>query len=279
MTHRSNITVLVFLLLGLWLQLEVARGESSDLIATAYEVRIASLPALRIKYSVRISSDSYRSEVSIKTKGMVSLLSDYRMDMVASGRFMEGEAKYISFASTTEKKKKRKQVSLKWQANGPPIGGVADEDPRTQAEIEAALAPTVSDPLTAVIQLGASTMEKPCQATQRVFSGREVFDLIFTLEREVTLDSDSPGVYRGRAYQCRMIYAPIAGRSATKFRKRNAEPLEFKVWLALVRSKVLDRSILVPVLASGRLDGQKFVAFASSATIAGRSFNKLSLAQ
>ena len=79
----------------------------------------------------------------------------------------------------------------------------------------------------------------------------------------------SAAEYQGPAYECRMIYEPVAGRAAHKARKRKIEPPVFTLWLAPVQSASLPQPVLIPVAAKGTLDGKKFVALAKKATIAG----------
>ena len=88
------------------------------------------------------------------------------------------------------------------------------------------------------------------------------------------LDDSFPGAYHGKAYECRATYVPVAGRYATKFRKRNEEPPTYNVWLAPIGTDASGGLRLVPVRATGRLDGMKFEAYASRVKIDGRPFKK-----
>jgi hypothetical protein len=270
--------VLLFIsVMGLWLQCGAVRADSDHALILAYEVRIGNLAALGIKYDTQLSASKYRSRVSIQTTGVISLFSDYQMDMVAWGAFVGEKVKPLSFTSSSKKNKGWKKVGASWPATGPPKrDGTADGDPRTQAEIDDALTSAVADPLTAVLRIGAASTHNPCETTQRAYSGRDVFDLVFQFEKEITVDSNFEGAYRGRAYQCRMTYMPVAGPLAAKFRKRKAEPLEFRVWFAPISSEIVGRSVLLPVFAIGKLDGEKCVALALSATIDGRPLAQLS---
>ncbi len=109
----------------------------------------------------------------------------------------------------------------------------------------------------------------------RIFDGKEVFELRFSFKREAILDDSFPGAYHGKAYECQASYVPIAGRYAAKFRKNKEEAQTYNVWLAPVGEDVSGGSRLVPVRATGRLDGLKFEAYASRLKIDDRPFKKI----
>jgi hypothetical protein len=277
MSGLRAIALVACLLPLLLLGKDSARASSSDLIEASYEIIISGIAVLKIKYSNDISATGYNSMVSIKTDGVATFFSDYRMEMSSSGSFVEGHARPARYASHAEKKDKKKDVEINWPAGSIPVRyGPAAKDPAVQSEIDAALTSSIVDPLTAILRVGASAIESPCQSVHRVFNGREIFDLRFSFRKEVTIDSESQGVYRGTAYECRMTVVPVAGRAAVKFRKNKTEPSTYRVWLAPVPSDALEGSVLVPVLAAGQLDGQEFLAIASRASIDGRPFNDLS---
>jgi hypothetical protein len=150
------------------------------------------------------------------------------------------------------------------------------KNPDTQAEIITALTPGVADPLTTIFRIGTSPKGNPCQTVHRIFDGREVFELRFSFKRKVLLDTSFPGAYHGAAYECRATYVPVAGRYATKFRKRKDDPPTYNIWLASIGSDVSGGSRLVPVRATGRLDGMKFEAYASRIKVDGRPFKRIS---
>jgi hypothetical protein len=270
---------LLFALMATGCGLGVAHADSGESIATVYEVRIAGLKALKIRYGLEISDSAYRSRASIDTSGLAAVFSGYHMDMAAAGALVGGNAEPATFSSLADKKNRKKLLEVSWSSDGlPRQHQPADKDFRIQSEIDAALTAGAADPLTAVIRLGGAAVSAPCQRVQRIFSGQDVYDLRFTYQGEVTIGPGSEGVYRGQAHECRMVYLPVAGRSADRFKKNKSEPPNFRIWFAPVHSAALGGSLLIPVAAMGTLDGRKFVAYASRATIAGRPFNKLSRA-
>jgi len=138
---------------------------------------------LKIRYSSEISAGGYRSQASIKTKGIVKVFSDYRMKMAAIGAFIGGRSSPQEFTSRSEKNDKEKTVNLNWSKGALSAAGrPAAKTPEIQADIDTALTPGVTDPLTAVFRIGASQGGTPCQDVHRIFDGKEVFELRFSFK-------------------------------------------------------------------------------------------------
>lgn len=254
-----------------------AHADSGDKIETSYDVDVRGVTVLRISYSSEISATGFRSQAVIKTKGIVKVFSDYRIKMAAVGAFIDGRSSPQNYTSQSEKNDKEKTVNLNWSKGALAASGrPAAKNPEIKADIDEALTPGVTDPLTAIFRIGASPGGNPCRAVHRIFDGREVFELRFSFKGEAVLDDSLPGAYHGKAYECQASYMPIAGRYATKFRKRNEEPPIYKVWLAPIGVDVAGESRLIPVRATGRLDGMKFEAYASRLKVDGRPFKTVS---
>ncbi|MBL8906732.1 MAG: DUF3108 domain-containing protein [Rhizobiales bacterium] len=253
------------------LALAASADESLDF---TYDVIVSGLQAAQIKFDMDLTPNGYRSQASVETQGIVSFFSDTQTYVGAAGEIVNGKAIPASFSTRTEKSGKQKDFRVRWSESGqpephePPV-----KSPQMQSEIISSLTSGVIDPLTAVLRVRGET---PCQGKQRIYSGRDVFDLTFKLEREVNFDDKSDGVYRGPAYQCRMVYMPVAGRDATKARKNKAEPWTVTVWFAPVESQSLGGRMLLPVAAAGKVDGRKFRAYASRASVSGQALNQLS---
>lgn len=273
--HRIFVLA-VFALSALAAGLGSARADSGGKIETSYDVNVRGLTVLKIRYSSEISAAGYRSQASIKTKGVVTFLSDYRMTMEASGAFADGQFSPQQYASRSEKNDKEKTVDLKWSKGALASGHQAIKNPEIQADINSALTPGVSDPLTAIFRIGTSSGGNPCKAVHRIFDGKEVFELRFSFKREAMLDDSFPGAYHGKAYECQASYLPIAGRYAAKFKKNKEDPETYNIWLAPIGADASGGSRLVPVRATGRLDGMKFEAYSSRLEIDGRPFKKIS---
>jgi hypothetical protein len=254
-----------------------ARADSGNKIETSYDVDVRGVTVLSIRYSSEISATGFRSQASIKTKGIVTVFSDYRMTMAAIGAFADGRSSPQKYTSRSEKNDKEKTVDLNWSEGALPASGrPAAKTSEIQADIDKALTPGVTDPLTAVFRIGAAPEGAPCQDVHRIFDGKEVFELRFSFKREAVLDDSFPGAYRGKAYECQASYMPIAGRYAIKFRKKNEDPPIYNIWLAPIGRDASGGPRLVPVRATGLLDGQKFEAYASRLKIDDRPFKQIS---
>jgi hypothetical protein len=269
------IALVTFVLSALVIGPGGARADSGGKIETSYDVNVRGLTVLKIRYSSEISAAGYRSHASIKTKGVVTFFSDYRMTMETSGVFSDGQFRPQQYASRSEKNDKEKTVDLKWSKGAVASGHQATKNPEIQADINAALTPGVTDPLTAIFRIGTSSSGSPCRAVHRIFDGKEVFELRFSFKRETVLDDSFPGAYHGKAYECQASYLPIAGRYATKFRKNKEDPETYNVWLAPMGADASGGSRLVPVRATGRLDGMNFEAYASRLEIDDVPFKKI----
>jgi hypothetical protein len=254
-----------------------ARADSGGKVETSYEVNVGGLTVLDIKYSSEVMAAGYRSQASIETRGMANFFSDYRMKMAASGALAGSQSSPLQYRSRSEKKDKEKTFDLNW-SQGVLLAAdrQAEKNPQIQAEIDSALTPDVTDPLTAIFRIGTLPGGNPCRAAHRIFDGKEVFELRFSFKREAVLDASFPGAYHGKAYECRATYVPVAGRYAAKFRKRNEEPPTYNVWLAPIGADASGGLRLVPVRATGRLDELKFEAYVSRVKIDGRAFKKIS---
>lgn len=245
------------------------RAAAEDQVAISYDVEVGSMSAMRISYGATLSGRTFQSTASIKTKGLASMFSDYQMDMTASGIFDGANLKPQHYRSKADKKNDEKILEVSWPDNDAPAVKTTPQDREDEALLAPALTTGLVDPLSMLLRMTALQAGKPCRSVERVVDGREVYDLSFALAGEVTLDGDSPGVYRGRAFKCRMTYTPVGGRPAIKFKKKGGVPSKFDIWFAPVKSAASGDTLFVPVLATGRLQGLRFVAYARKASIGG----------
>lgn len=259
----------VCVLAALALPISVHAAPESQ-IAISYEVQVGSMSAMRISYTAALSNNAYRSNASIKTKGLASMFSDYQMEMAASGALDDGGIRPERYRSQADKKNEEKILEVSWRGGDPPAVNSTPKDKEDEALVAKGLTPGLIDPLSMLLRMTALQSNKPCRGIERVVDGREVYDLGFALSGEVTLGSDNPGRYRGKAFKCSMTYTPVAGRPAVKYRKSGGKPSKFDIWFAPVKSRASGEDLLVPVLATGRLKGLRFVAYARKATIDGQ---------
>jgi hypothetical protein len=260
---------LAFAIAALALPREVTAASTKE-IAISYEIEVGSMSAMRISYKVALSGKSYQSTASIKTKGLASLFSDYQMEMASSGSFDGDDLRPQQYRSKQERKSDDKILEVKWPSDDTPAVNSIPKDKEDEALVAPALTTGLVDPLSMLLRMTTLQTGKPCRSVERVVDGREVYDLRFALAGEMKLDSDSPGVYRGRAFKCSMTYTPVGGRPAVKFRKNGGVPSKFDIWFAPVKSGASDEALFVPVLATGKLQGLRFIAYARKASIGGQ---------
>ncbi|WP_162918660.1 DUF3108 domain-containing protein [Taklimakanibacter deserti] len=244
---------------------------SQNQIAISYEVEVGSMSAMHIAYKATLSDTAYQSTASIKTKGLASMFSDYQMDMTSSGAFDGEGLKPQHYRSKADKKNAEKVLEVSWPSEDPPAVKTTPRDKEDEALLAPALTTGLVDPLSMLLRMTALQAGKPCQSVERVVDGREVYELRFALAGEVKLGKDSPGAYRGPAFKCSMTYTPVGGRPAVKYKKRGGVPSKFDIWFAPVKSGASDEALFVPVLATGRLQGLRFIAYARKASIGGQS--------
>lgn len=236
-------------------------------IRAAYVVEVGGIQMLKMSYDAALAENTYRSVAEVKTKGLAGLFSDYKMDLTATGSVSGRDARPSRFTSRAEKKDQNKTIELSWRDGKPPT-----VDPHLDSDDERFLAGAVTaslvDPLSMVMRMTTLQAGQPCRTVERVFDGKEVYDLRFELKGKVTIGPADGGRYRGQAYKCSVTYTPVAGRAAVKFKKKGLVPQKFDIWFARARSGT-DGALFIPVLATGKLKGFGFVAYASKAAIDG----------
>ena len=268
--NRMKTASLALAIMALALPAKLSAAPQSQ-IAISYEVEVGSMSAMRIAYNAALSDTAYESTASIKTRGLASMFSDYQMDMTSSGAFDGEGLKPQYYRSKADKKNDEKILEVSWPAEEQPSVKTTPKDREDEALLAPALTTGLVDPLSMLLRMTALQAGKPCQSVERVVDGREVYELRFALAGEVKLGGDSPGAYRGRAFKCSMTYTPVGGRPAVKFRKKGGVPSKFDIWFAPVKAGASDETLFVPVLATGRLQGLRFVAYARKASIGGQS--------
>ncbi len=244
-----------------------AIAASKGQIRAAYLVEVGGVQMLKMSYDAAFTENTYQSSAAMKTKGLAGLFSEYKMHMTAMGAVSGDDARPSRFTSRAEKKDKDKTIELIWRDGKPPT-----VDPALDADDERLLGDAVTanlvDPLSMVMRMTALQKGQPCRTVERVFDGKEVYDLSFELKGKVTIGSGDEGNYRGQAYKCSVTYTPVAGRAAAKFKRKGLEPQKFDIWFAPARSGT-DEALFIPVLATGKLKGFGFIAYASKAAIDG----------
>ncbi|WP_119389857.1 DUF3108 domain-containing protein [Taklimakanibacter lacteus] len=236
-------------------------------VKAGYVVEVGGISVLKMSYDAALTERAYQSKATVKTKGLAGLFSDYRMDMTATGAVVGNDPRPSWFRSRAEKKDKNKTIELSWRDGEPPSIDPSPDADDKRLFGDAVIASLV-DPLSMIVRLTALQEDRPCQTVERVFDGKEVYDLKFELAGKVTIGSEEGGNYRGPALKCSVTYTPVAGRPAVRFKKKGLTPPKFDIWFAPARSGT-EGTLFLPVLATGKLKGFSFVAYANKTMIDG----------
>jgi hypothetical protein len=250
----------------------VKAGADTDALSLVYDIYVAGKSVYRISYDASLSAAAYKSAVDMAPTGVGKLFTDFRLNMSTQGGVTKGKLKPEDFTLKSSKNDEEKSVQMTWTAGRlPEANRTFKLSPPRAAAVEKALAPAIPDPLTAILRHSLENTGMPCDRTERVYNGLEVYDLTITLLGKSELDAGKDSVYRGPAFKCRVVLAPIAGYSDKKMRKYLKQPPTYAVWFAPVLAPELGKSILVPVAATGRAAGLNFTIAVSSATLGGRA--------
>jgi hypothetical protein len=249
---------------------------NGDALSLFYQIYVFSKSVYEISYDARLSPAAYRSVVDMAPNGVGTLFTDYRLSMSIDGGVVRGKLAPRDFTLKSSKNRERKALAMTWSGDGLPRAERTFELSALRARaVSAALAPAVPDPLTAVLRHGLDSADAPCERTQRVYNGYEVYDLKISLLGEASLHSEKRSAYRGPAFKCRVVLVPIAGYSDKKMRRYLKQPPTYTVWFAPVEAPGIARRILIPVAAAGRAAGSNFEILVSRATLDGRELAAL----
>ncbi len=252
---------------------------AADKLDVQYDLYTRGIRIFALGYSADIDRSSFNSSATLRPKGLVSLFTDLKMDMKSSGTVSPRGVHSSAFSMNIREKGRKGSYSVNFDGLVPVS---SKRDPalkeKTEAKVNAAAAEGVRDTLASILNLSINPEKDPCNATYRVYNGKEVFQLAFRKIGDDVFGKDADGVYRGPAIECSMTYSPVAGQSARAEARLRKNPLIFNVWFAPVRSSALGRDMNVLVAATGKIKGKDFVAYASRATLSGRPLNAKSLA-
>ncbi|MGH6874965.1 MAG: DUF3108 domain-containing protein [Aestuariivirgaceae bacterium] len=249
----------------------------ADTISLNYGIYMGGARVYAISYSASLSSDGYRTSVTMASKGLGKVFSDFRLKMATSGSISSGQPEPQDFMMESSKKDERKKVAMTWEPNGVPKTDRSFKMPEKRAAAVAkALKPEMPDPLTAVLRHALDENSNFCSETLRAYNGAEIYELKLTFLGDDVIRNKGKGVYTGPAHKCRAIFVPIAGYSDNRMRKLLKDPPSYTLWFAEVKSPATATRFLVPVQAQGKASGHTFAIFASEAQMSGRPLSALS---
>jgi len=264
-------TCLTTIAIAATLQVPSALAVEKEQANLSYNVYIGTSRMFKIGLQTTLTANSYSSFMKLKPKGLAKLFANTSMVMSASGRLGKNSVQPEKFSFYRKKKKRKRTSNIVWTASGESsTDRTYKVSPARQANLAKAINPTVPDPLSAFLRMGITDAKAPCGKSQRIYDGGKVYDLKFTLLKKTVLKSKSKGAYKGPAFKCRLFHQPVAGYSDKNLAKARKNPAVFTVWFAPVKSVVLNKEILLPVAATGKVKGRPFSAFIKSANFAGK---------
>ncbi|WP_373503861.1 DUF3108 domain-containing protein [Aestuariivirga sp.] len=221
-------------------------------VSATYNVNVGPMTMMVVRFGSSFSSDAVRSQATIKSKGISAVFSEFTARAEGDGRLDGQIIQPALFTLSRERDDRKKKTTIEWGDGGtittdPP----AHKKPDVRARIESALTPDVSDPITAILRVG-TTAENPCNAKQRVFDGRDVFDL--TLSDAGAGVKKKDGAYRGPVRNCRVRWHPVAGRSA----ERREPDGTYGISFAPLGTLASGQTFWLPVALSGTIKGLDF---------------------
>lgn len=243
----------------------------------SFVMRVATL-----KFEFDITPKTYSVRSTMKTKGLADFIKDAEFNAAAKGVFKKSGPLPVQFDITTDNSRtgNRNQI-IQW--NGKRLPAVSRSwqigDFKTNA-LEKAIKPGMPDPLTALLTAAFRSSETLCQDQFRVINGKTVFDMHYSYVGPASFDADTPGVYRGKAHKCQVLYRPVAGLSQKKWAKLKAKPNQgvdrFTIWMAPVQASRLGRVLYVPVGGVATVDGREIRAHLVAAALSGKALNEQS---
>jgi hypothetical protein len=253
---------------------------AADKLEVQYDLYTRGIRAFALNYSADIEQNSFNASAKLRPRGLASLFIDLKMDMTSSGAVTRKGARSDSFTMKVTEKGKKGRYAVNFDGlqpvstkRKPAVNG------ETEAKISSASAAGARDTLASMMDIAVTPAENPCDASYRVYNGKEVFELALRKIKDDTFGKKDGGVYRGPAIVCSMTYSTLAGLSAKTDAKYQKNPPVFRVWFAPVRSSALGRDMNVLVAMTGKIKGKDFVAYANKATMSGRPLNSKSLAK
>lgn len=253
---------------------------AADKLVVRYDLYTRGIRAFALNYKANIDQSSFNATAKLRPKGLASLFVDLKMDMKSSGLVTGKGAQSDSFTMGIEEKGKTGRYAVNFNGLQPvSTNRKPAMKSKTEARINTAAADGVRDTLASIMDIALTPAQNPCDASYRVYNGKEVFQLALRKIKDDTFGKKDGGVYRGPAIVCSMTYSTLAGLSARTEAKYRKNPPVFRVWFAPVRSSALGRDMNVLVAITGKIKGKDFVAYANRATLSGRPLNSKSLAK
>lgn len=233
----------------------LAHADPISGVSASYNVDVGPMTMMAVRFSFDVSKDTVNSQATIKSKGLSKIFSEYSATVEGEGRIDGADFQPAVFKMAREKDDRKRRTTVIWQD-----GGTISMDPpahkkaEVQAKVEKALSPGVADPITAILRVGAAG-DNPCTSVQRVFDGRDVFELAFQDLGKGELNGKYG--FNGAVRKCEVRWHPIAGRS---FERGDPDDV-YGVAFAPMGTLSTGQMLWFPVLMTGTVKGLSFEAY------------------
>jgi hypothetical protein len=189
-----------------------AQARTIDL---AYDIRFMGLSIGDIHYTITLDGDAYTLTFDGGFGGLVGLFADAGGKATTTGRIKNGKVLPTRMDQTVTWGEKERQVWIAFNTKGDvtDYGAMPHYSPEGRVPVEAAMLTDVRDTLSAMLY-EVRAGEDFCARTQRVFDGRERYDL--------RMES------AGEAMHCRVTPVQIGGHKVNDADAKNP-PKPFKM--------------------------------------------------
>ena len=255
--------------------------QADEKISLDYDFYGNGIRVLTLGFDVNLADGKYHARYKLKTKGLASIFSKGTTTAISQGRVRRNSLLVKEYTAKIKNSKGKRNIDITW-GNGeqPQTKRSYDLGRRKSGSIKKVLKSDTPDPVTSMLQSIMFDAGKPCQGTQDVYDGKEVFQLKFEYLKRDIVPITANGWFSGPAYKCRLTYKPVAGLSKKKKRRLKKDPIQpFTVWMAPVKSPMLGKSLLMPVRATGRMKWANLEIFIRKGSIAGSPLIPTELAQ
>lgn len=232
-----------------------AGGQSGDQAARpastltiSYDMFIMGLPLGNVDLSARIQDGSYQSQVTLDTKGFISIFWQSHIESQSNGRVGPGALRPALYDSHARNRSKRQHVTVSFGPQGPTGVQAEPPYPKKYPVSDEQRRGTV-DPLSAFLFVATgitATPANPCGTAAPVFDGRRRYniELVYVKTKNVQMDN---GAYTGPALVCQIKYIQIAGFKQEIIAEGKKLPAMF-AWLVAMPGKTNpSQRYLIPV--------------------------------
>jgi hypothetical protein len=218
----------------------------------------------------KLSPSDYRATARAATTGLVGLFVDEELNMAAMGSLSSGRVRPANFRYSAREGSEKKTAQVSWDGGSVKVDRSFRMSREREEDLNQAVDKSLPDPLSGILAASMASGDKPCSGRQRVFDGKEVFELSFSYLGQETVKS--AGAFEGPAHKCRVQYKSVAGLSKKRMAKNHSNPPVFTILFATVEGPA--GNLLVPVAGSGELKGKKVQIVARHAKVDGKPLGK-----